>query len=327
MFHAVMQAAIEGGRSLAQMDELSRQLWQGHGAGTLRDEEAQALAERLHGRRSAIQAGIRPLARTLSAHLLPIPDLVIQSLVPTRVKLYPPRRVPVSPDRRASRDRRRLLACSGPMPPRLATRFTESQRAVLRVVADAVAAQKTCDLCIDAIAARAGVSRRLVQVAIRLAEGDGLLTVEERRHKGRRNASNLVNIVNDEWRSWIERGRRGARAAKKTEVTKAETITTPCVGEARCLAKTQRTGQTLGQAGKQDLAQKQNRGPVLPAALIIGCKPLHPTDTCLYKQEKIEAGTALENLPKNALPEDPQRIDGAIPPQTGAEPKAKTGSE
>jgi len=27
MFHAVMKAAIEGARTLAQMDELSRQLW------------------------------------------------------------------------------------------------------------------------------------------------------------------------------------------------------------------------------------------------------------------------------------------------------------
>jgi hypothetical protein len=58
MFHAAMQAAIEGARTLAQMDELSRQLWQGHGAGALGDHEAQILAERLHGRRSAIREGI-----------------------------------------------------------------------------------------------------------------------------------------------------------------------------------------------------------------------------------------------------------------------------
>ena len=61
MFHATMAAAIDGARTLAQMDELSRQVWQGHGAGALADEEAQALAERLHGRRSAIREGIVPV--------------------------------------------------------------------------------------------------------------------------------------------------------------------------------------------------------------------------------------------------------------------------
>ena len=57
------------------MDELSRQVWQGHGAGALADEEAQALAERLHGRRSAIREGIVPVG------------------IPAgRASLFPPRR-------------------------------------------------------------------------------------------------------------------------------------------------------------------------------------------------------------------------------------------
>ena len=38
MFHATMAAAIDGARTLAQMDELSRQVWQGHGAGALTHE-------------------------------------------------------------------------------------------------------------------------------------------------------------------------------------------------------------------------------------------------------------------------------------------------
>ena len=196
MLHAAMQAAIEGARTFAQMDELGRQLWQGHGAGALSDQEAQALAERLHGRRNAIRDGIRPL---------PVPGVLSH-----RVSLFPARRAPVSPDRIASRDRRRLLAASGPMPPALAARFTTGQIAVLRILADEVAAKGVCGLCIDAIAARAGVCRRLAQGAIRLAEGDGLLTVEERRHRGRKNAPNLVRIISREWQAWIRRGRRGA---------------------------------------------------------------------------------------------------------------------
>lgn len=186
-----MQSAIDGARTLAQMDELSRQVWQGHGSGALDDHEAQALAERLHTRRGAIREGIKPVG------------------IPAgRVSLFPPRRSITSPDKAASRDRRRLLACSGPMPPALASRFTTGQLAVLRIVADEVLAKGVCGLCIDAIAARAGVCRRLAQGAIRLAEGDGLLTVEERRHEGRRSSTNLVRIISREWQAWMRRGGR-----------------------------------------------------------------------------------------------------------------------
>src|SRR3954462_9027508 len=106
MFHATMAAAIEGARTLAQMDELSRQIWQAHTSGAVDDAGAQSLAERLHERRGSIRAGIVPVG------------------IPAgRVSFFPPRRRPVSPDRIASRDRCRLLACSGPMPPALASRL------------------------------------------------------------------------------------------------------------------------------------------------------------------------------------------------------------
>ncbi|MCJ2079845.1 hypothetical protein [Methylobacterium sp. J-090] len=203
MFHAAMKAAIEDARTLAQMDELSRQVWQGHGSGVLGDDEAQALAERLHGRRSAIRDGIRPVG------------------IPAgRASFFPPRARSVSPDRAASRDRRRLLACSGPMPPALAARFTTGQLAVLRIVGDEVATKGVCGLCIDAIAARAGVCRRLAQTAIRLAEGDGLLTIEERRHEGRKNSPNLVRVISREWQAWMRRG----AAHHRRQVEPAATI-------------------------------------------------------------------------------------------------------
>lgn len=107
-------------------------------------------------------------------------------------------------------ERRRRLACSGPMPPALASRFTAGQLAVLRVVGDEMARNGACGLCIDAIAARAGVSRRLAQAAIRLAEGDGLLTIQERRHQGRKNDPNVVRIISREWVAWLRRGGRSA---------------------------------------------------------------------------------------------------------------------
>ena len=41
-----------------------------------------------------------------------------------------------SPDRQASIERRRRLAASGPLPPAMAARFTVSELAVLRIVAN-----------------------------------------------------------------------------------------------------------------------------------------------------------------------------------------------
>ena len=241
MFHETMRSAIDGARTLAQMDELSRQVWQGHGSGALGDGEAQALAERLHGRRSAIREGIRPVG---------IPS--------GRASLFPARRSVVSPDRAMSRDRRRLLACSGPMPPALASRFSTGQLAVLRIIADEVATKGVCGLCIDAIAARSGVCRRLAQAAIRLAEGDGLLTIEERRHEGRKNSPNLVRIISREWQAWMRRGGSQKRNG--------------------CVFEPARSGERDGPSS-------------------IGCKSLHPTDRGLVSTGKTEASGTQKELP------------------------------
>jgi hypothetical protein len=161
MFHASMRSAIEEARTLAQLDGLSRTIWQAHAAETVTDAEAQGLAEALHTRRSTIREALAPVGIPLG-----------------RVTLFPPKRLQRAPERSVAIERRRRLACSGPMPPALASRFTTGQLAVLRVVGDEMARHGACGLCIDAIAARAGVCRRLAQAAIRLAEGDGLLTIQ-----------------------------------------------------------------------------------------------------------------------------------------------------
>lgn len=196
MFHATMRSAIEGARTLAQLDDLSRTIWQAHAAETVTDAEAQGLAETLHTRRSAIREALTPVGIPLG-----------------RVTLFPPRRLQRAPERSVAIERRRRLACSGPMPPALASRFTTGQLAVLRVVGDEMARNGACGLCIDAIAARAGVCRRLAQAAIRLAEGDGLLTIQERRHQGRKSDPNVVRIISREWLQWLRRGGRSAAPA------------------------------------------------------------------------------------------------------------------
>lgn len=196
MFHATMSAAIGGATTLAQMDALSRQIWQAHDAGAVTDDEAQGLAERLHARRGAIREAVAPVGIPLG-----------------RATLFPPKPLQRAPERSIAIARRRRLAFSGPMPPALGARFTTGQLAVLRIVGDEMARNGACGLCIDAIAARAGVCRRLAQAAIRLAEGDGLLTIQERRHQGRKSDPNVVRIISREWLQWLRRGGRSTAPA------------------------------------------------------------------------------------------------------------------
>ena len=99
------------------------------------------------------------------------------------------------------------------MPPALACKFTVSELAVLRIIGDEVRQHGHCDRCVDEIAARAGVCRRMVQTAIREAARLGLLTIEERRREGRRNLPNVVRIVSKEWTSWLARAGRSGRPA------------------------------------------------------------------------------------------------------------------
>jgi hypothetical protein len=132
---------------------------------------------------------------------------------------YRPQR---SPDRQKSYERRHRLAFSGPMPPHLAARFTVGEMACLRVVSDEHRAKGFCDLDLNQIAARAGVARKTAQRALRHAgpgsnqkwakKGEGLLTIEERRPKGRRkHFPNLVRITSPEWLTWLKRRPDGAQ--------------------------------------------------------------------------------------------------------------------
>lgn len=195
-----LRADIEGARTHARLDELAPRIWRDV---NLESEEGQELAAKLaeavHARRRAIDAdGSGPLRQLGTA------------LQGRRRSIFTPRIHQVSPDKAQSRDRRRKLALSGPMPPALASRFTLGHLAVLGAVANEVMrSQGVCTLCVEAIAAQAGVSRRLAQAALRLAEGDGLLSIEERPRKGQPHDTNRIRILSREWRAWIERRHRG----------------------------------------------------------------------------------------------------------------------
>ncbi|WP_238178647.1 hypothetical protein [Methylobacterium dankookense] len=80
--------------------------------------------------------------------------------------------------------------------------------AALKVVADEVRARGTCEQCVAAISARAGVSASTTRNAIRTAARLGLLIVEERRRQGQRNDTNRITIVDLSWQAWIAKGGR-----------------------------------------------------------------------------------------------------------------------
>jgi DNA-binding Lrp family transcriptional regulator len=143
-----------------------------------------------------------------------IPDATFAP--PARAKSLPRRhpRECRSPDRQRSLERRRRLALSGPLPPGLACQFTTGELAALRIIGDEWRTHGRCTLFIDAIAARAGVSRSTVKNAIRRARELGLVSVEERRATAFRNDSNVVRVISKEWRTWLAHGRRETAVKK-----------------------------------------------------------------------------------------------------------------
>jgi len=110
----------------------------------------------------------------------------------------------VSRERRsAALGRKRMMGGAGRLPHGIRARHSEGQRAALTVVAIEVKRQGRCDLPVDEIAARAGVSRRTVQYALRDAEKDGHISVTYRPQRGRKSLPNLVHIVAPEWLAWL----------------------------------------------------------------------------------------------------------------------------
>src|SRR3954454_12735663 len=75
-----MATAIDGARTLTRLDHLSRSIWQSLAAGAMADDDAQALAEQLHARRTVLRGDIKPVG-------LPV----------GRPSIFPPRRLQRAP--------------------------------------------------------------------------------------------------------------------------------------------------------------------------------------------------------------------------------------
>lgn len=208
MIEMEFTAALESARTLTFVDEIARDLWRAYGAGRIGETEAEGVAARIEEARRRIRPKDTARARAPGVPLVAI-------------SMYPPRkRRCVSPDRVKSRERRRRLAYSGPLPPALAAGFTTGQLATLRIVADEVRTRGTCRLTLGEIAARAGVGVTTARNAIRLAAADGLLVITERRRHGAPSLPNDVKIISREWRTWVARsGEAGSKNPRPTDTT------------------------------------------------------------------------------------------------------------
>jgi hypothetical protein len=181
-----------------QLDQLARTIWRGYGEGAIGDDDAQFLQPRIDRR--------RPLARNTPRTAPGQAMGKLADRLGVRASRFAPRQRPRSPDRRASRDRRRMLGGSAVMPPNLRNHYTEGQRAVLCIVAGEVKHHGVCDLPIDKIAALAGVCRTTVQTTLHEARRLFHIKVTERPQPGRKSLTNLIEIISPEWVTWIKRG-------------------------------------------------------------------------------------------------------------------------
>jgi len=210
MLNAQLEQAVATARSYQDLDHISRILWKGYGEGLVSDSGAEAITAAIEARR-LIFGSRRPIQP-------PSPVLA----APKRSR---------SPNRQASLERRRKAATSGAVPSRLAAHFTIGELAVLAVVAGEVKRRGLCEWPLDRIAAQAGVSRSTTQNALRQAKKLGLLTVTERRYRGRASGFNTVRITDALWLSWLRLGggyKNLNTTYNKNNKPKQESAKSPC---------------------------------------------------------------------------------------------------
>jgi len=198
------------------LDEAARLLWKGYDEGALSDGEATYLSNLIERR--------RPLGRrTAPGHATQVGR--VNGRVLSR---FAPRQRQRSPDRKASRDRRRRFGGSSALPDNLRRHYTEGQRAVLCVVAFEIKRKGVCDDPIDALAAKAGVGRTTVQTTLHEARRLGHITIIERPRRGEKNLTNLVRICSREWLAWVMRGPSarfiGSNPVKMVSTTKIKDL-------------------------------------------------------------------------------------------------------
>ncbi len=207
--------SINGAASPDQLDNLGRAVWHHWGKGEFTDDEATFLNSAIDNR--------RPLGRRASSAPGAVTAKPVGRLHARLGSRFTPRQRPRSPDRQASRDRRRRLGGSSALPDTLRHHYTEGQRAVLCIIAGEIKHHGVCDLPIDKIAALAGVCRTTVQTTLHEARRLAHIRITERPIPGRKHLPNLIEIASAEWRTWLKRGPSAHRPIGSKAVILAST--------------------------------------------------------------------------------------------------------
>lgn len=196
---SIIYNAVNQEQNPGQLDQLARSMWQRYYEGAISEGDATVLASCIERRRflghrtaPAVHASFGPLARRNWSR-------------------FKPRRPQRSPNREASRNRRRMLGGSSALPDDLRHHYTEGQRSMLCIVAGEVKRHGICDLPIDKITALAGVCRTTVQNAMHEARRLRHVVIRERPVPGRKSLTNVIEVVSSEWRAWIRRAPSAAR--------------------------------------------------------------------------------------------------------------------
>lgn len=193
--------SVNSAHNPERLDELAKYMWQAVCAGQVTEKDAGELQACINLR--------RPLSRaTAPGHALKVGKLA--GRIGSRFK---PRQHPRSPDRAASRERRRVLGGSAVLPPQLRSCYTEGQRSVLAIIAGEAKHHGVCDLPLGKIAALAGVCRTTVQTTLHEARRLFHIRITERPRPGQKHLTNVVEIISREWQTWIKRGPTAHRPA------------------------------------------------------------------------------------------------------------------
>lgn len=209
---AALYEDINRATTTDHLDNFAKTVTRHWATGAIPDDEANVLFSAIEHR--------RPLGRRTpgTGHSKPVGRLAMR--LGSR---FVPRQRPRSPDRRASRNRRRMLGGSSALPDNLRHHYTEGQRSVLCIVAGEVKRHGVCDLPIDKIGALAGVCRTTVQTTMHEARRLGHIKITERPMPGRKSLPNLVTITSVEWRTWLRRGPSAAHRIGSNPVILAST--------------------------------------------------------------------------------------------------------
>jgi hypothetical protein len=195
-----LYAAINACTNPDQLFGINKRLWaEAHPQGWVNDDEATFLTACIEGR------------RPVGPRLQPAGMSSLDRLAGRLQRRFTPRKPQRSPDRKASRDRRRMLGGSSCMPPKMSLEYTEGERAVMCIIVGEIKHHGLCDLSIGEIAARAGVCRTTAQNATHEARRLRHITVLERPRAGMKSLTNVIRICSLEWLAWVKRAPSAAK--------------------------------------------------------------------------------------------------------------------